>query len=1112
MAFNTSDFEPLPTPSSGGNFNYSDFQAANTTDLPSLASQPPSSDKMVSGFWDKVGLGVKQSFGMAPGGYVGSVPNPVKMAGQIAEPAMKGLATGARSLQATPDILSGNLAGANQTMQKPLLGQKTLAGSTNLQNLGSAANAASSLVGIKGSLPAIAGGAPANAALFGAVQGGLGNTGSYLSQTDKPTVKGTLSAAGQGVISGAATGYGAAKLQPLFTTENPVEQAVSKGIDKVSNAAGAIKNAVEAPIKSFKNSISPDSESALIKAIKPGKNNTGFVNDLRKALPVIQDTEATAGKNITDLQSLSDAITATKQRVWADYEKLLGPNADATIDGNQIADAMNATLDKRFITQNQAKAESIQALADTYRKPISLADAEEFLQSANNELNTYYAKSKVGQGIAANDPEKGYVVAEADALRNALYSKLDDLTGANSADIKQTYGALSNVQKELIGRMNVDARSAPVSLAQQISRMSGAGDVIKGLTHLDPGMVGSGVGKVMLGDKMRQLNDSDYLISSAFDKLREASQSQTGYNAEDVLPGGKTGIAPLEIPKPPKGPAGETGLPVKDITQMTPEELAQMRANVTKAGGALPGSAQAQAGADTTRPFNERQMEIAAQKGDVPTVQKLLVGIPKTSTLQHYLQAAQDNANQQGQVKGESITAPPMQPIPQTDKTKLTLRPDLSRLRNQQGMPIYDIYGRPLFDSNGNMVNPDTGQQLPVYAPSSKPTYGDTGNPTKYDFMGYPLDEEGKLSNLPRNLAKGQPPITSFSQLGEAIKNQFLTGPALTESQKREYSSVYSKTGTIIDKMTNKVVPRDNATIDLYNYRNLFMDNNPTYSQGDYTKMGKQMLLDKAKAMGSESNASKIVSKLFGTQAGSNMQQYIRGKNPLMDNLVGQVQRDIAFQVYPFTDQAKKDLSNNVIIRSQDTQNAEDAGNEGQTTLGPVPINKESINIKPENLFDPSAFLTSGSPVTTAMDPMSTAHEYMHAYLDHALRNGDLNEGTMAQFNQAWDDIVKKASSTNAISQSSKPNPTLATLKSIDGIIDNSPVYQDAKGDPNHISEERFAYLGEMYGIGGLNAFPRALRPYYAPLFKSIPAEKYPPVPAGKNNLVPATPKIQFIK
>jgi hypothetical protein len=434
--------------------------------------------------------------------------------GGIIKPFAQVAASGVRALQATPDVFTGNVAGAQQTMAKPIGGLKTLAGQTPVQNVGTALEIGSNLVGLgeTGTVSSIAKGTIGKAAVQGAKQGALGNIGGYLT-TDQPhtaggVIKAGLSGAGTGLVVGAV----GAAAEPLFTGQKTPIQA-AKDLGKT----------VAQPIKSMKSVISPDAETALIKAIKPAKNNTSFRSDLQNVIPVVQDTAALSNKPVTDLRSLLDNVVTSKKRIWQDYQNILGPNAKATVDGNIIADAMVEKLDRRFITQNPEKANAIRATSDTYRRKLTLEEAEEFLQSANNDLNAYYNKNKVSQSVAARDPEKGYVVAEADTLRKLLYDKLEGLTGKNAAQIKKTYGALTNVQNEVNGRINVNDRQAPISLGQQVSRISALGDIVKGVDFAKPGQtvmnVGSGLGKVALGDRMRLLNDSDYLVGSAFKQL-----------------------------------------------------------------------------------------------------------------------------------------------------------------------------------------------------------------------------------------------------------------------------------------------------------------------------------------------------------------------------------------------------------------------------------------------------------------------------------------------------------------------------------------------------------------------------------------------------------------
>ena len=325
----------------------------------------------------------------------------------------------------------------------------------------------------------------------------------------------------QGAKAGALAGLGSGLQDPNPSIKGVVEKTVEGGIG--GGITGGILTGVPAlAIKSFTtvaDTVAPDAVTALTKAIKPGKTNTGFDAALKMSLPVIEDTSQTMRKPISNINDLADVIKLSKDRIWATYQKILGPNSNATIDGNQIADAMVNSVDKRTQIQNPGLVDSLSARADTYRKPLSLADAEDFLQSANNDLHSYYAKNKVGQKVAAADPQIAPTLAEAGALRDALYSKLNDLSGADAAALKKQYGALSNIQNEVIGRANVAARQNPDSLATQINTGQAIGDIAQSVADLKLGSAVKGAAKLAASHYIQNKNSTDGLIQSAFSRI-----------------------------------------------------------------------------------------------------------------------------------------------------------------------------------------------------------------------------------------------------------------------------------------------------------------------------------------------------------------------------------------------------------------------------------------------------------------------------------------------------------------------------------------------------------------------------------------------------------------
>jgi hypothetical protein len=150
---------------------------------------------------------------------------------------------------------------------------------------------------------------------------------------------------------------------------------------------------------------------------------------------------------------------------------------------------------------------------------MTLGDAEEFLQDANADLQSYYAKNKVGQKIAMQDPAISATVKEAAGLRDALYSKLDELTGDAAAPIKKLYGSLSNLQNEVEGRAAVVARQAPVSLQETIHTplaiAKGIGSALRG----DIGGLAESAGELGMSQAMKAANSTEGLIQKAFTKL-----------------------------------------------------------------------------------------------------------------------------------------------------------------------------------------------------------------------------------------------------------------------------------------------------------------------------------------------------------------------------------------------------------------------------------------------------------------------------------------------------------------------------------------------------------------------------------------------------------------
>jgi hypothetical protein len=184
---------------------------------------------------------------------------------------------------------------------------------------------------------------------------------------------------------------------------------------------------------------------------------------------------------------------------------------------------MISSIDERFRIQNPAAADRIIATAETYRRQIPVQEAEAFLESANTDLNNFYAKSGFKQRAEARNPEIGHVVREAEALRTQLNEKISSATGKDFGLLKRQYGALSNLEQVTTKRVNVAERQQPNSLAEQIGLAQGlanaAGSLIKG----DVGDAVKGGVQIAASHFLKTSNTSDALIENAFNKLRKSA-------------------------------------------------------------------------------------------------------------------------------------------------------------------------------------------------------------------------------------------------------------------------------------------------------------------------------------------------------------------------------------------------------------------------------------------------------------------------------------------------------------------------------------------------------------------------------------------------------------
>lgn len=269
------------------------------------------------------------------------------------------------------------------------------------------------------------------------------------------------------------------------------------------------------------------------RALKPNVRNRDFDKALDSAMPELYTQAKMTGKkaveNVDDFLAL---VKSTKKRIWAPYEKFLGATK-ATVDGTKIADTIETSVVARQALKDPAGAAAVKKWADTYRAKgkMPLSEAEDFLQNANAELQSFYVKYPAARHASMEaDTALASTVKEAEALRKGIGEQI-----ANAhPKVKEVYGALSNLEAEAYRRVNVSKRLAPESLTEQMSKVHAAGKFALGVVSGHPlhavGALAEGIAYREAGKAIAKRNTSDYLIKKAFKDFGEyVDKARRGY-------------------------------------------------------------------------------------------------------------------------------------------------------------------------------------------------------------------------------------------------------------------------------------------------------------------------------------------------------------------------------------------------------------------------------------------------------------------------------------------------------------------------------------------------------------------------------------------------------
>jgi len=294
-------------------------------------------------------------------------------------------------------------------------------------------------------------------------------------------------------------------------------------------------------------------EDGINKGIRPtvaGKQTAGqraaYMDRAKSAVETIADNKerlvfkdkdgsTVAGELPKNLDQFSQAIAQTKKQIFDEYDSMAktadsgGTNfVDATRAAGELSGIVNNKNLQTFSPETVQYATSrMEALKN--RGEMSLSESQDAIALLNQSLKAYYKDpSPATHGRAMVD----------ELIANNLRKMQDDAitngAGPGYQALKNKYGALSTIEKEVNQRAVVDARKNTAGLAD-FSDIFTAGQVVDGLLTGNPVGVARGlVGKGVAG-AIKSINNPNRHIKTMFKKVDQVKSAQPK-NALTSLP------------------------------------------------------------------------------------------------------------------------------------------------------------------------------------------------------------------------------------------------------------------------------------------------------------------------------------------------------------------------------------------------------------------------------------------------------------------------------------------------------------------------------------------------------------------------------------------------
>lgn len=324
--------------------------------------------------------------------------------------------------------------------------------------------------------------------------------------------------------------------------ERPVKELVEQGVK-------AGKELLETGVKNVSDmvlSLTAKSEQQIEKAIVkkfekgvkpliPGKTTpsqpSNYRDDVLSAVKTIDQNkpklsfsdeagEAVVGRNPQSLQELNEAVEQTKKIVFQQYDDLAKQAGEAgvKIELNPIADELDAVINNRAL--NITNPSAIKYAEETKDRLVRAGNldaqtAQDVIQNYNKSLEAFYRNPSYETASRASID-----AMIANRMRKVLDDGISGLTGKEYQALKNQYGALKTIERDVIKASLRDARKNVKGLIDFADILSG-GQVVGGILSLNPAQIAAGVTQKGITEFYKFLNNPNRAIKKMFEAVEK---------------------------------------------------------------------------------------------------------------------------------------------------------------------------------------------------------------------------------------------------------------------------------------------------------------------------------------------------------------------------------------------------------------------------------------------------------------------------------------------------------------------------------------------------------------------------------------------------------------